>query len=134
MIELVSRTKCIECNLCVKVCPTNVFDAVENDIPAISRPDDCQTCFMCEANCPVDALFVAPQFNIHVSVNEQDLNQRGLIGNFRENWGIGPGRIPNSARIKRGLMRYYMQNAQSETITDPAPQSQAPSISAPISS
>ena len=107
MIELVSRSRCIECNLCVKVCPTNVFDAVENDIPVIARPDDCQTCFMCEANCPVDALYVAPQFNVHVAVDEADLEARGLIGGFRANWGIGPGRVPNSARIERGALRIF---------------------------
>jgi len=97
MIELVSRSRCIECNLCVKVCPTNVFDAVENDIPVIARPDDCQTCFMCEANCPVDALY------------EADLEARGLIGGFRANWGIGPGRVPNSARIERGALRIFQE-------------------------
>ena len=32
MIELVSQTRCIECNLCVKMCPTNVFDAVPRQL------------------------------------------------------------------------------------------------------
>lgn len=26
----------------------------------LARQEDCQTCFLCEANCPVDALFVSP--------------------------------------------------------------------------
>src|SRR5665213_2398623 len=101
MIELVSETLCIECNVCVKVCPTNVFDKVDGGIPVIARGDDCQTCFMCEANCPVDALYVAPQHDRRVSVSEEDLIATGLIGGFRENWGIGPGRVPNSARMDR---------------------------------
>jgi len=105
MIELVSQSRCIECNLCVKVCPTNVFDSVPGGIPVIARPDDCQTCFMCEANCPVDALYVAPQPDRHVVVNEDALAASGLLGGFRANWGIGPGRIPNSARIDRGAQR-----------------------------
>ena len=109
MIELVSRARCIECNLCVKVCPTNVFDEVDGDIPVIARPDDCQTCFMCEANCPVDALYVAPQFNAHVTVDEADLVARGLLGGFRANWGIGPGRTPNSARIQRDSLRIFQE-------------------------
>ena len=60
MIEVISDERCIDCNLCVKVCPTNVFDAVEGGHPVIARQDDCQTCFLCEAYCPVDAMFVAP--------------------------------------------------------------------------
>jgi len=105
MIELVSETRCIECNVCVKVCPTNVFDKVDGGIPVIARGDDCQTCFMCEANCPVDALYVAPQPDRRVSVSEADLIATGLIGGFRENWGIGPGRVPNSARMDRDALR-----------------------------
>ena len=60
MIEVISDSRCIDCNLCVKVCPTNVFDAVEGDHPVIARQDDCQTCFLCEIYCPTDALYVAP--------------------------------------------------------------------------
>ena len=112
MIELVSASRCIECNLCVKVCPTNVFDAIPDAAPVIARKHDCQTCFMCEANCPVDALYVAPQWNEHVPVDEDDLVARGLIGGFRANWGIGPGRVPNSARIDRNVMRIYRDEPQ----------------------
>lgn len=60
MIELVSSTNCIACDICVKVCPANVFDRRKGDIPVIARQEDCQTCFLCEVYCPVDALYVAP--------------------------------------------------------------------------
>lgn len=67
MIELVDPARCTGCNICVAVCPTRVFDAVAVSdsnpagAPAIARQSDCQTCFMCELYCPVDALYVAPQ-------------------------------------------------------------------------
>jgi len=48
MIELLSEERCIGCNLCVSVCPTDVFDEVPGALPVIARVDDCQTCFMCE--------------------------------------------------------------------------------------
>lgn len=60
MIEIISDAACIDCDKCVEVCPTNVFDAVPGGHPVIARQSDCQTCFMCEAYCPVDALYVAP--------------------------------------------------------------------------
>ncbi|MCR2804686.1 4Fe-4S dicluster domain-containing protein [Paenibacillus soyae] len=94
MIEIVSESKCIQCNLCVSVCPTNVFDRVDGNIPVIARQDDCQTCFMCELYCPVDALYVAPDAEASVIAAEDDLESRGLIGSYREKIGWGPGRTP----------------------------------------
>jgi NAD-dependent dihydropyrimidine dehydrogenase PreA subunit len=53
MIELVSPNRCTGCNICVAVCPTNVFDASPDGPPVIARQSSCQTCFMCELYCPV---------------------------------------------------------------------------------
>ncbi len=61
MIELLSATRCIGCDRCVDVCPTDVFDRVPGAVPVIARQGDCQTCFLCEAWCPVDALWVAAE-------------------------------------------------------------------------
>lgn len=71
MIELISPSLCIACDRCVEVCPTQVFDAVEGGIPVIARPDNCQTCFMCELYCPVDAMYVHPFADVHVVVIEE---------------------------------------------------------------
>lgn len=91
MIELVSEARCTECNLCVEVCPTRVFDAVPGGIPVIARQEDCQTCFMCEAYCPVDALYVAPFADAVVPVDEAALAQADLLGSYRRSIGWAPG-------------------------------------------
>ncbi|MDZ4876594.1 MAG: NAD(P)H-quinone oxidoreductase subunit I, chloroplastic [Chroococcidiopsis cubana SAG 39.79] len=92
MIELVSESRCIQCNLCVSVCPTNVFDSVPDAPPTIARQSDCQTCFMCELYCPVDALYVAPEVEPLESVDEQALAEAGLLGSYRKNIGWGRDR------------------------------------------
>ena len=98
MIELVSDERCIDCDICVRVCPTNVFDAVPGGHPVIARKGDCQTCFMCELYCPADALYVAPQAEASVTQSESDLRDRGLLGGYRAVVGWGPGRAPGAAR------------------------------------
>ena len=105
MIELVSQDKCIGCDKCIQVCPTNVFDTGADGLPVIARQDDCQTCFMCEAYCPVDALFVAPNAEplppdspLH---DEEHLATSGLLGSYRKGIGWGHGRTPG-ARLAIG--------------------------------
>lgn len=87
MIELVSQSRCVTCDICVNVCPTNVFDAVPGEAPVIARQSDCQTCFLCEAYCPADALFVAAEAHRRVEVNEDELVAKGLLGQYRRNLG-----------------------------------------------
>jgi ferredoxin len=59
----------------------------------IKRQADCQTCFMCEAWCPTDALFVAPETEpaAHDSPyrDEAWLIERGLLGSYRRELGWG---------------------------------------------
>ena len=97
MIELVSESRCTECNLCVQVCPVNVFDAIQGAAPKIARQEDCQTCFMCELYCPVDALYVAPDADHAVAIDEELVEHDGLLGSYREAVGWTGG-----SRAKRG--------------------------------
>ncbi|GGJ70617.1 4Fe-4S dicluster domain-containing protein [Streptomyces brasiliensis] len=100
MIELVSSQRCIGCDKCVHVCPTNVFDRGADGIPVIARQDDCQTCFMCEAYCPVDALFVAPTTHPQPADaplrDESRLAGSDLLGSYRARIGWGRGRTPGA--------------------------------------
>ena len=87
MIELVSAERCTGCNICVAVCPTNVFDPapkrVAGALPTIARGEDCQTCFMCELYCPEDALYVAPDAEGPVEVSEPALVDANVLGGYR---------------------------------------------------
>ncbi|MEU8689968.1 ferredoxin family protein [Streptomyces sp. NPDC048665] len=102
MIELVSAERCITCDKCIKVCPTNVFDRGEDGIPVLARRDDCQTCFQCEANCPADALYVAPLTrplpDDSTARDEEHLDRTGLLGSYRRHIGWGRGRTPGALR------------------------------------
>ncbi len=96
MIEIISESRCTGCNICVRACPTNVFQAVPGGIPLIARQDDCQTCFMCELYCPEDALFVSPHADHAVTVDETSVATRALMGSYRDAVGWGKGRRPTA--------------------------------------
>lgn len=95
MIELLSQSRCIGCNKCVEICPTNVYEGSPGEIPVIARQSECQTCFLCEAYCPVDALYVAAETNRNVEVNEEELIAKGLLGSYRRNLGWSKGDSPS---------------------------------------
>lgn len=96
MIEVLSQERCIGCNQCVAVCPTNVFQAEPGSLPFIARKSDCQSCFMCELYCPVDALYVTPFAEEETAVEEHELAVSGLLGSYRESVGWGIGRKPTA--------------------------------------
>lgn len=96
MIEVLSESRCTSCNLCVRVCPTNVFEAVEGGPPVIARQGDCQTCFMCELYCPTDALYVAPEADELQHALEPELASSGALGSYRAAVGWGAGRVPTA--------------------------------------
>jgi NAD-dependent dihydropyrimidine dehydrogenase PreA subunit len=98
LIELISASRCTSCNRCVEVCPTSVFDATSAGIPVIARPDQCQTCFMCELYCPVDAMYVDPCADRHVVVSEETLIGQGLLGSYAQSLGWNKARAGGTER------------------------------------
>jgi NAD-dependent dihydropyrimidine dehydrogenase PreA subunit len=107
VIELVSAERCIKCDICIRVCPTNVFGPGEDRLPVIERQQDCQTCFMCEAWCPTDALFVAPQTSPVPDGSpyrdEGWLTEHGLLGSYRREIGWDQGRTGRTRPEQEGV-------------------------------
>ncbi|MBM3292588.1 4Fe-4S dicluster domain-containing protein [Candidatus Bathyarchaeota archaeon] len=47
--------KCIKCKKCYELCPLDII-TWENDVPKIKYPNECQICFICQAECPTKAI------------------------------------------------------------------------------
>jgi NAD-dependent dihydropyrimidine dehydrogenase PreA subunit len=110
MIELVIASRCIDCDRCVKVCPTNVFDAVPGGHPVIARQQDCQTCFLCELYCPADALYVGPDCERPEPVDEKTITQTDWPQQYRRDSGWGKNRQDHPNEV------WYMQQMLPEAL------------------
>lgn len=89
MIALLVESRCTQCDECVKICPSNVFDAVPNAAPEIARQADCQTCYMCEMYCAADALFVGSDCEHEEVFDEAAVIASGQLGKIRRDSGWG---------------------------------------------
>ena len=102
MIEVIDAERCTSCDICVNVCPTNVFDKTDG-IPVIARQSDCQTCFLCELYCPEDALYVSPFADESQPVDVIALKQTTTMGSYRRAIGW-----TNDTRDRRSADSSYL--------------------------
>ncbi len=61
-VQSLDETLCNGCGLCVQGCPMDVLrmDA-ESGLAKMLHVQDCQTCYVCEEDCPRGAIYVAPE-------------------------------------------------------------------------
>jgi NAD-dependent dihydropyrimidine dehydrogenase PreA subunit len=107
MIALLLADRCTACNVCVKICPANVFDARESGPPVIARRDDCQTCFSCELYCRADALYVAPEWEHAVEADVAAVLAGGTLGQYRRHsgWDEWASEYPNEQWLMETVFR-----------------------------
>lgn len=43
---------CKACNICIALCPTQVFEPDRDGKPALARPEYCTQCTICWIHCP----------------------------------------------------------------------------------
>ena len=55
MPPIIDKEKCIDCGICVDVCPQDVyFGSKERETPVVSYPEECWHCDACVLECPVE--------------------------------------------------------------------------------
>ena len=67
-IKEISRGICEYCSLragegcpIMESCPTDVIRLDEDGMPYIAYPDDCDSCFLCQIDCPIGAVKVSAE-------------------------------------------------------------------------
>jgi NAD-dependent dihydropyrimidine dehydrogenase PreA subunit len=87
LIELLIDERCTRCDACVKICPSNVFDARPGAAPLIVRQSDCQTCFLCELYCTADALYVGADCEQALGISVMEAVASGTLGQYHRDSG-----------------------------------------------
>jgi NAD-dependent dihydropyrimidine dehydrogenase PreA subunit len=87
MIALILEDQCNGCQTCVSACPSHVFDPAESGPPRIARPEQCQTCYLCELYCAQDAIYVAPDQHRQEVADPQAVRASGHLGRLRRDQG-----------------------------------------------
>jgi NAD-dependent dihydropyrimidine dehydrogenase PreA subunit len=60
-IRKIDYDLCKGCRTCVNICPMDVLRIDETtQKPVIKYLSDCQSCFLCERDCPEGAIYVTP--------------------------------------------------------------------------
>ena len=60
-IESIDYDLCNNCKICWDNCPMDIFRFDEkNEKVIIQHPEECICCFICDSDCPKDAIYVSP--------------------------------------------------------------------------
>lgn len=90
MIEFINEDTCTNCNRCVEICPTDVFEQ-GSPVPVIARLDDCTSCMNCELYCPTDSVYVSPIREPEKNLDKRAIIASGIMGSYARamNWKHG---------------------------------------------
>ena len=55
---VIDYSKCSRCGLCVRICPTSVFEM--EDVVRVVREENCLACLACEILCPKKIITITP--------------------------------------------------------------------------
>ncbi|MCL5962122.1 MAG: ferredoxin family protein [Chloroflexi bacterium] len=59
-VERINYEACTSCGKCYDMCPMDVYERAGRTY-YIAHSKDCMTCFLCEIDCPKDAIYVGPE-------------------------------------------------------------------------
>src|SRR4051812_20062309 len=79
LLHSINDDRCIGCEACIDVCPTEVLDLVEHKV-RVSRFSDCVQCEQCANACPTQALVMYRKGTTPRMLTVPELDERFQTG------------------------------------------------------
>ncbi len=119
LLHSINDDRCIGCEACIDVCPTEVLDLINHKV-AVSRFSDCVQCEQCANSCPTQALVMYREGTTPrmLTVPELDENfQTGVPGQYLIGEVAGKPLVKNAANLGRAVIEHIRR----ELATAPSP-------------
>lgn len=116
LLHSINDDRCIGCEACIDVCPTEVLDLINHKV-RVSRFSDCVQCEQCANACPTMALVMYREGTTPrmLTVPELDENfQTGIPGQYLIGEVAGKPLVKNAANLGRAVIEHIVQELRAE--------------------
>ncbi len=111
LVHAINDDRCVGCDACVAVCPTNVLDLINNK-SRVLRFQDCIQCEQCMWVCPTQALVMHPEGTEppRLKMAEIDENfETGVKGQYLIGEVAGKPLVKNAANLGRAVVEHMLK-------------------------
>jgi thioredoxin reductase (NADPH) len=108
LLHSINDDRCIGCEACVDVCPTEVLDLVDHKV-RVARFSDCVQCEQCANACPTTALVMYREGESPKTLTVPELDdhfQTGVPGQYLIGEVAGKPLVKNAANLGRAVIEH----------------------------
>jgi thioredoxin reductase (NADPH) len=108
LVHSINDDRCIGCEACVDVCPTEVLDLVDHKVRVV-RFADCVQCEQCANACPTMALVMFREGSVPQTLTVPELDehfQTGIPGQYLIGEVAGKPLVKNAANLGRAVIEH----------------------------
>ncbi|MEZ4402559.1 MAG: NAD(P)-binding domain-containing protein [Kofleriaceae bacterium] len=121
LLHSINDDRCIGCEACVAVCPTNVLELLNHKV-IVARFSDCVQCEQCANKCPTTALVMYREGTVPSTLTVPELDehfQTGVPGQYLIGEVAGKPLVKNAANLGRAVVE-HIANDLGQPSADPA--------------
>jgi thioredoxin reductase (NADPH) len=113
LVHAINDDRCVGCDACVAVCPTNVLDLVNNK-SRVLRFQDCIQCEQCMWVCPTDALVMYPEGGTPPPIEMPEISEHfetAVAGQYLIGEVAGKPLVKNAANLGRAVVEHMLSQS-----------------------
>ena len=110
LVHAINDDRCVGCDACVAVCPTNVLDLINNK-SRVLRFQDCIQCEQCMWVCPTDALVMYPEGGTPPPIQMPEISEHfetAIPGQYLIGEVAGKPLVKNAANLGRAVVEHML--------------------------